>query len=205
MRLGSQIPRSIAIFLTITAVVVPACKGKKTATPPTADANKLVIVKAMWGDLRDAEMADVTKTIAGMVKDNALRVEAVAQVLGDPAKIKFKQLRVDWSKDGVLAKKRVLEGETLSIHADEKPIPIRLVVVKASYGNIASGKTSDVTQMVADMVKDNTLSMTPTNAVFGDPADGQAKSLRVDYTFDGIAKSKSADEHQPISISETGQ
>ncbi len=204
MRLAHQTLGTTAIFLALTAAVTPACKGRKDTAPTPADATKLIVVKAVWGDLTDAETADVTKTVAGMVKENALRVNAVAQILGDPAKVKFKQLRVDWSKGGVLAKKRVLEGETLSIGADEKPVPVRLVVGKAAYGNFTSGKTADVTNMVADMVKDNTLDVTPTNALFGDPAPGQAKELRVDYTFDGVAKSKSAAEKQPLSISGAG-
>jgi hypothetical protein len=205
MRLAHQTLGATAIFLALTAAVTPACKGRKAAELPSADANKLIVVKALWGDLLDDQTSDVTKIVAGMVKDNALRVNAVAQVLGDPAKVKLKQLRVDWSRGGVPGRKRVLEGETLTIGADEKPVPVRLVVRKAVYGNFTSGKTTDVTKQVADMVKDNALGVTPTNALFGDPAQGQTKELRLDYTFDGVAKSKSTAERQPLIISDSGQ
>lgn len=205
MRLAHQTLGTMAAVLTIAAAVASGCKDKKIAAPPSVDANKLVIVKAEWGALQSSEMADVTKVLAGMVKDNALRVEAVAEILGDPAKTKLKQLHVEWSKGGVQARKRILEGGTLLIGADEKPIPARLVVRKAVYGNFTSGKTTDVTKMVEDMAETNFLKVTPTNATFGDPAEGQVKQLRLDYTFDGVAKSKITDENQPLVISETGQ
>ena len=155
--------------------------------------------------MADEHMVDVTKIVAGLVKNNALQVLATARILGEPADFKLKHLRVEWSKGGVIAKKHTRENETLTIAADEKPVPIRLIVRKAIYGDVAGGTTKDVTTNVADMVKDNTLSITPGNALFGDPTKGQAKQLSVDYTFDGAAKSKTGDEGQPFTISATGQ
>ena len=182
-----------------------ACKTSHKATQKPVD-NKLVIVKAAWGDVMSEHMVDVTKTVAGLVKNNALRVEAKAQIFGDPAAFKLKHLRVEWSKGGVVAKKHAMENGTIAIAADEQPVPIRLIIRKAIYGNFATGQTRDVTMNVADLVQDNTLSITPNNSLFGgDPAEGQAKQLSVDYTFDGVAKSKVADETHPLTISATGQ
>jgi hypothetical protein len=205
MRAAHRMLQAIAVLLTIAVMAAPGCTGKKAPASPPVDPNKLVIVKAVWGDFRGIATADVTQAIKGMVKDNALRVEADAGIFGDPAIGKLKYLRLEWSKGGVVARRRALEGETIAIRADERPAPVRLEIRKAVYGNLAGGKTEDVTDMVAAMVVANTLTVTPSNATFGDPAEGQFKQLRVDYTFDGVAKSKTVDEKQPLSISGTGQ
>jgi hypothetical protein len=205
MRLAHRLLVSTVALLTISGAFALGCKGKKAPELSSAEANKLVIVKAIWGDMADEHMVDVTKIVAGLVKNNALQVVATARVLGDPADFKLKHLRVEWSKGGIVAKKHARENETLTIAADEKPVPIRLVVRKAIYGNVGSSENRDVTMNVADLVKDNTLSITPGNALFGDPAKGQSKQLSVDYTFDGVAKSKAAYEGQPLTISAMGQ
>jgi hypothetical protein len=202
MRLAHRLLGSTVVLLTIAGTLALGCKGKKAPAP---EDNKLVIVKAVWGDMRDEQTADVTKTVAGLVKGNALTLVASARILGDPADFKLKHLRVEWSKGGMVAKKHANENETLTILANEKPAPIRLVVRKATYGNLASERNIDVTSRVSDLIKDNTLSVTPTNALFGDPAKVEAKQLRVDYTFDGVAKSKIAEESHPLTISATGE
>ncbi|MBN2573757.1 MAG: DUF3395 domain-containing protein [Deltaproteobacteria bacterium] len=194
---------AIGILLATAALAGPGC-AKKQPQPP-AVSQELVIRKAVWGDFRGQATADVTKIVASMVENNALRVEANPRVLGDPAEGQFKYLWVEWSKGGVVARKRVDEGKTLVIRADERPVAQRLVIRQGLYGNLAAGKTVDVTAMVAAMVEDNTLSVTPRNAMFGDPAKGQAKQLRVEYTFDGVAKSKTVDEWRPLTISVSGQ
>lgn len=201
MNLAHRTLASAAVLLTIAGTLAPGCKSKSVPKPVD---HPLVIVKAVWGDMFDEHTVDVTKIVAGLVKDNALRLEAKSKLLGDPADFKLKHLRVEWSKGGVVAKKHAMENETLTIAAGEQPVPIRLVIRKAIYGNLASQKTRDVTSNVADFVKDNTLSITPINALFGDPAKGQAKQLSVDYTFDGVAKSKIADETHPLTISAAG-
>lgn len=192
---------SAVVLLTITGAFVFGCKGKK-ADP---DANKLFIVKAVWGDMRSEQTADVTKIVAGAVKDNALSIQANPVLLGDPASMRLKELLVEWRRNGKVAKKHVSEGETLTIKADEEPTNHRMIVNKAIYGSLATGKTIDVTARVSDMVVDNTLSLTPNNSLFGDPAPNQYKQLRVDCTFDGVTLSKTADENQTLRIPETAQ
>jgi len=176
------------------------CSGKKSPGAAAIADNKLVIVKATWSDVRDEKTADVTKTIEGLVKDNSLTVVPSDRILGDPASFKVKHLRVDWSKGGVVDHKHAMEGETLTIGANEKPVAARLVITKATYGGVGSGKTIDVTRHVADRIDNNKVSLIPGNAIFGDPSPGQAKQLLVDYTFDGAAKSKVIDEFQPLNL-----
>jgi hypothetical protein len=194
---------TVALLLTMAALAASGCTKKQPPAAPPIQDNKLVIVKAVWGDSRGEAAADVTQLVAGMVKDNALSVPANKRLLGDPAEGKIKYLWVKWSKGGVVARKRADEGKTLEIRRDERPVPMRLVVRKSIYGDLAAGKTEDVTAIVAGLVEDNVLSLTPSNALFGDPFKGQAKQLRVDYTFDGVAKSRIADEKHPLLISES--
>jgi hypothetical protein len=110
------------------------------------------------------------------------------------------------------ARLRMLSGKavplrqaTLTVSAGNKPSTGKLVIVKAVYGDLPSGNRTDVTEKVAAMVKDNALSVDATNENFGDPADWCVKKLRVDYTFNGVAKSKTVDERQTLTISATGE
>ena len=195
--------RSIGLAILLMAAVStadPGCSGKKSPGATAIADNKLVIAKATWSDVRDEKTADVTKIIEGLVKDNALTVVPSDRILGDPASFKVKHLRVEWSKGGVMDHKHAMEGETLTIGANEKPVPVRLVITKATYGGVGSGKTIDVTKHVAERIVNNKVSLIPGNAIFGDPSPGQAKQLHVDYTFDGAAKNKIVDEFQPLNI-----
>jgi hypothetical protein len=81
----------------------------------------------------------------------------------------------------------------------------KLVIKKAVYGDLPDGKAIDVTEKVAVMVKEGALSVDATNENFTDPAEGIAKKLKVDYTFDGAAKSKTVDEGQTLTISDKGE
>ena len=81
----------------------------------------------------------------------------------------------------------------------------KLVIVKAEYGDLPDGAKTDVTKKVAEMVKQDALSVDATNDNFGDPAAGVGKKLRVEYTFNGAKKSKTVDEGQTLTISNTGE
>ena len=87
--------------------------------------------------------------------------------------------------------------------AADAPAAKKLVIVKAVYGDLPSGDKTDVTAKVAAMVKDNALSVEATNDNFDDPAEGIEKKLQVDYTVDGVAKTKTVDEGETLNISAT--
>ena len=54
----------------------------------TNAASRLVIVKAVYGDLSDpSSTSDVTEQVAGMVSDNALTVDATDDNFGDPGSL----------------------------------------------------------------------------------------------------------------------
>ena len=80
-------------------------------------AGKLVIVKAVYGDLPDGNKIDVTEKVAAMVKDDALSVQATNDNFTDPADGIVKKLKVDYKFDGVEKSKTVTENDTLTISA----------------------------------------------------------------------------------------
>jgi hypothetical protein len=79
----------------------------------------------------------------------------------------------------------------------------RLVIVNAVYGNLSDlAATTNVTKIVAAMVKDDTLDFHPNNNDFGgDPAPNTPKKLEVDYTIDGVAGTQTAYEGGRLKIS----
>jgi len=179
-------------------VALAGCAAEQRQPPPPA---KLVIVKALYGALPDGVVIDVTDKVAAMVEDNTLRVDASNDLFGDPADGAFKRLRVDYTLDGVAGSKTVGEDATLTVPADEKPLVGKLVVVKAVYGDLAGGQTVDVTAQVAAMVKDNALTVVASNDQFDDPASGTWKRLRVHYTIDGVARSRTVGEDRKLTLS----
>ena len=114
-------PKQLKVDYTIDGVA-----GTKTAyeggrlkisanNPAPAKKSRLVIVKAVYGDLPDGGNDDVTLTVAEMVRANALEVTANDDNFGDPAFGKIKELRVDYTFDGWKKSQTVEEGETLKI------------------------------------------------------------------------------------------
>ncbi len=194
-----RVPATVVLAAAILAGGV-ACKSKHPASP-TVDPHRLVVVNALWGALYEGLTTDVTGLVRGMVKKDALSVTATTSVLGDPAAGKIKYLRVVYEKGGALAKKIVGESGTLTVGYDEKTTPLRLVVTKAEYGDLVGGRTIDITLRLADMVKDDSLSVNNYNALFGDPASHTSKQLRVEYTVDGQARSKTLAETEPLELS----
>ena len=181
-------------------VALAGCAAEQRQPPPSPTP-KLVVVKALYGALPDGVTIDVTAKVAAMVKDNTLRVDASNDLFGDPADGAFKRLRVDYTLGGVPGSKTVGEDTTLTLPMDEKPLVGKLVIVKAIYGDLAGGQTVDVTAQVAAMVKDNTLTVVASNDHFDDPASGAWKRLRVHYTIDGVARTRTVGEDRKLTIS----
>ena len=80
-----------------------------------------------------------------------------------------------------------------------------MVIKHAVYGDLDGGKSVDVTKKVADAVRDGALSIRADNSVFGDPAYGRTKKLKVDYSYGGVDKFKTIVENQTLTISKTGE
>lgn len=135
------------------------------------------IVRAIYGNLTDTSAGssptiDLTKKLAGLIQDGSLNVVADNDLAGsDPAFGIPKELRVDYSLDGVAESTVVAEGDTLSLGnrlAIGEPPAYALradgagnvFVQAASPGSIelttATGKTlaADVTEAPAPLTLD---------------------------------------------------
>lgn len=75
---------------------------------------RLVIRNAVYGDLANKAVVDVTRKVADWIEDS-LPVDATADNFGDPADGIEKQLKVDYTLDGVEGTKTLEEGQRLKI------------------------------------------------------------------------------------------
>jgi hypothetical protein len=74
----------------------------------------------------------------------------------------------------------------------------KLAIVSARYGNLDSWL--DVTQKLAAEVRDNSLALTPSFELFGDPLPGRAKKLQLTYSLDGDSKQMEVEDGKPLAI-----
>jgi hypothetical protein len=74
-----------------------------------------------------------------------------------------------------------------------------LVILKAWYGDLPDGEKADVTEKVAALVKEESLSVEATND-FGDPTPGKLKKLRVNYIQNGMNRSQIVEERRTLTI-----
>ncbi len=163
---------------------------------------KLVIVKAVYGDLPDGTKADVTEKVKGMVTADGLSVAATNDNFGDPVENTVKKLKIEYTLDDKKLEQTVAENETLTITLRSSKIKI----VKATYGDLPDGAKADVTEKVQKMVKGDALSVEATNDNFGDPANGTVKRLKVEFTFaGGVQISKEVGEGETLTISDMGE
>jgi hypothetical protein len=188
------------------------CVAARAADTATGAPARLVIVKAVYGDPNDASAtADVTKQVAAAVKDDAATIGVNNDNFEDMASGVSKRLKVDYTIDGVAGTKCGYENGTFRLSLKDKADvaannkPSKLIIRKALYGDLPDGDSNDVTSEVAKLVKDDALTVKPNSDDFGDPAIGRSKKLRVDYTFDGQEKSKTAEEGSTLVISVTGE
>ena len=176
---------------------VSAVGGAEDAAP--------VIVSAVYGDFGkggakgdSARVVDVTKKVAGAVREGKVSLEVTNELFGDPAEQASKTLKVKFKIGSVESEVSVIEGETLLI-----PVPKlegALVIHKAVYGDIVGEMVNDVTQDLKGRLKENGVEIEVSNDQFGDPASGVFKRLRVEYSIGNVRLAKSAYEGQTFKI-----
>ncbi len=139
-------------------------------------------------------VVDVTRQVAALMRDNAVEVKSDTALAGeDPARKTVKKLVVIYTLGGQRNAVAAMEGETLKIAA---PAGQTLKIEKAVYGFLAY-PIVDVTEKLRAGIKAGSLAATVDTKLAGfvagqparDPAPGQDKSLRVDYTVGGKAHS----------------
>ena len=126
---------------------------------------------------------DVTKKVQQEVKGNSLTVKADTNVLGAPIPNTQKRLKIEYTVNGTASSKVVMEGGVLEIHPTAGA---KLVVTKATYGDLVDEKKVDVAGRVTEAVQGDKLSLPINNETMGgDPAPTTVKTLEVTYTVGG--------------------
>ena len=187
-------------YLLMTPNTPPAPPAASAPAPP-ATGPHLVIKTAFYGDLPDGPSTDVTVKVAAAVVHDSLSIAASNDNFGDPAEGIVKKLRVEYLLDGTPHSRTVQENETLVIRS----VAPQLVIQKALYGDLPDGPSTDVTAKVAQTASDDSLSIAASNDLFGDPAPGIVKKLRVDFTLAGKPLSKTVSENETLTIPPAGQ
>lgn len=78
-----------------------------------------------------------------------------------------------------------------------------IVILKAQYGDLPDGPAADVAEKVTALIKAGAMAVEASNENFGDPANGIAKRLRVDYTVNGVPGSKTVAEGDKLTFTAT--
>ncbi|MBP8127952.1 MAG: DUF1080 domain-containing protein [Candidatus Hydrogenedentes bacterium] len=73
-----------------------------------------------------------------------------------------------------------------------------IVIQEAAYGDLPDGPSANVTEKIAQLVASGATSVVASNGLAGDTAPGVVKRLRVTYTLDGVATTKTAAEGETL-------
>jgi len=109
---GDHVPGDIVSGIVL--IGNPFLELKSVKRDANATSPRLVIRHAVYGDLANNVVVNVTQKVADWVEDS-LPVEATNDHCGDPAEGIEKQLRVDYTLDGVEKKTTIDEGQLLKI------------------------------------------------------------------------------------------
>lgn len=154
-------------------------------------------VPQLW----DSQRRSVTRATIWQLKDNQTELtlqmgpeESVFVVFDEPVK--------DGLDTFVSIERR--GGSPVMKLADP---PAKLEIVKADYGVVALNKSKmvDVTDKLNSLIKDNSLSVSVSNALAGDPADGTVKAMLVEYSYDDKVYTLRLREHETLHLPPAGQ
>ena len=170
-----------------------------------AQANALVIEKALYGIFSDSLQKDITAKLAAHVKDGSLKVAIDNSFVGeDPAPFRIKESRVTYVYDGARKTACVPENGTLAIPpagAESADKAHTLVIEEARYGIFSDSLYKDITAKLVAQVKDGCLNVAIDNAFVGeDPARGQVKESRVTYVYNGVRRTARVPENGTLVI-----
>ena len=154
---------------------------------------------------------DVTKKISSLLEKGERRIKVTGDVFGDPAPMVAKTLRVTVVYNGTPLSLQVAEGGVLDL--DEKKLSILAAqvalaasysgpvkIVKAEYG--AGGRSTDVSNQVKAQLAGNSGHIGIGNNMFGDPAPGAKKELKIMVEYNGNAMILRGTEGAQLDLSE---
>lgn len=82
-----------------------------------------------------------------------------------------------------------------------RPTGGAITIQKAVYGDLPDGRSADVTEKVVAIVKGGASSVDASNRLFGDPAPGRVKKLRVEYIINGQPATRTVAENDAARLS----
>jgi hypothetical protein len=149
----------------------------------------LQIMRAQYG--ADYRFRDVTDLLNSQVQGDRLRLRVTNDAMGgDPAPEKPKTLMVSYVYNGEVARTSVNEKDYLELPGQYSSWAGfdgggTLQILRALYGS--GDRNADVTNRVAAQLRGDQINMSVTNdSMGGDPAEGQAKRLKVIYLWQGL-------------------
>jgi HEAT repeat protein len=152
------------------------------------------------------ERRRMTKVSSALLKatrddDESVRTASI-RVLGDLAgEVQFPVLLELLVNAGSSSEIRAAERALSAICTREaKPSAGKVTIRRAVYGAIGEGGSADVTRKIAKIVAAGSLSVTASNANFGDPAPGIPKKLLVEYTVAGVAHARTVKEGETLTL-----
>ena len=188
-------------------------RGGKTGTKTFAEKSTIVfpgdlpaltspvIQSARYESVSGTGYRDVTTTLVTLAQAGAFsRVVNNTNFGPDPAVNQVKQLRVNYTLNGIAGVKTVAENATFNYPAD-LPQPVIVVFSNARYEAIDGTGTLDVTANLTSRAAAGTFSLTVNNTTFGsDPALNHVKRLRLIYQYNGRSLVKQLPENAVLNF-----
>jgi hypothetical protein len=162
--------------------------GGNATTYPGGNAttyqSNLQILRADYG--AGNRFSDVTARLNSQIQGDQLNLQVTNYTMGgDPAVGKDKTLRIQYVYNGQQGQMVVNEGNYLRLPGGSATTyQSSLQILRADYG--AGNRFSDVTARLNSQIQGDQLNLQVTNYTMGgDPAVGQDKTLRLQYTYNG--------------------
>ena len=133
--------------------------------------------------------------------DEAVRLIAIKSLRDQAGLAELPALLAILVKARSSAESQAVEAALIALCARQsEPASGNIVIVRADYGRLPEGPTADVTKKVTAAVKDGAKSLDASNGLFGDPARGHPKKLRVEYSVNGVAITKTVAEGETLAF-----
>ncbi len=159
---------------------------------------RLQILRADYG--AGNRFMDVTARLNSQIQGDQLNLQVTNNTMGgDPAKGQDKTLRVQYAYNGRQGQVAINEGDYIRLPDASATYQGRLQILRADYG--AGNRFMDVTARLNSQIQGDQLNLQVTNDTMGgDPAKGQDKTLRVQYTYNGSSTQSIVNEGNYLSL-----
>lgn len=180
--------------------VVSFTRDNEPIGAPVAMPAKVVVQRATWGPANDpARTKDVTAQVRAMTArgTHAFRVASLARE-GDPAYGVVKTLRIEYTTNGKPRTASATDPEIIRLES----VAHTLVVRSASYGVPGdAARTRNVKAKLQQLADRGEYEFTVRRMAEGDdPAYNVVKTLRAEYTLDGVARTASATDPETMHL-----